>query len=253
MNPADMEDSYTESLDKLREALDEEDEDAFLELAHAVPASNWEIPAFYHPMLEMLNSFFTCSDFPEDISEYIPDSFWDDRNRVCAVIRTLLDERTNTAFNCWDILPSRVLNDREVVLTLAEYAPSQALSCAIPAELKKDKEILFAVLDGLVEVSRESYDNYPALPWDASEALGNFLNEVPVSWKSDKGFILKVIKDYTYFDDGFGLFCDWVDPKLWSDKAFVKDVLAEVWRDKRVISHLSEDMLSDEEIKELLE
>ena len=41
-----MEESYKESLDKLREALDEEDEDAFLELAHAVPASNWEIPAF---------------------------------------------------------------------------------------------------------------------------------------------------------------------------------------------------------------
>ena len=83
--------------------------------------------------------------------------------------------------------------------------------------------------------------------------LEGLINYFASSLKSDKEFIIGILTcdlQFNEFYDEFDLVYDWIDPKLWSDKQFVMEI---VENDCDALKYASEELMSDEEFRHFAE
>jgi hypothetical protein len=169
-------------------------------------------------IIEKLSYYFREMD-DYDLDEFIPEIFWNNRKNALDAFDIIAESE---CFNVGAYVPSYLWEDENAALYIVskEYSGLGYIS----DKLTNYKKIVFYALSNLEDKIRESYYNFPALPWDRNQHLEWFMEEVSKSLKNDKDFILELL-DYDYFSDEFDIIYNWIDASLWNDKDFVRKVV----------------------------
>ena len=187
-------------------------------------------------------------DEAQEFLQNLDEIFWENNFYSISLINTMLyyfyemDDYVLEGF-----IPSYLWEDEQAALYIMtlDYTGLRYVS----DKLNNYRKIVLYALSNLEEKIEESYNNFPALPWDNRKYLKWFMKDISKSLKNDKEFILQLLS-YNYFINEFDVIYDWIDEELWYDKEFIIDVAA---IDEDILNRMSNKLKTDVEFLEELE
>lgn len=187
-------------------------------------------------------------DEAQEFLQNLDEIFWENNFYSISLINTMLyyfyemDDYVLEGF-----IPSYLWEDEQAALYIMtlDYTGLRYVS----DKLNNYRKIVLYALSNLEEKIEESYNNFPALPWDNRKYLKWFMKDISKSLKNDKEFILQLLS-YNYFINEFDVIYDWIDEELWYDKEFIIDVAA---IDEDILNRMSNKLKKDVEFLEELE
>ena len=187
-------------------------------------------------------------DEAQEFLQNLDEIFWENNFYSISLINTMLyyfyemDDYVLEGF-----IPSYLWEDEQAALYIMtlDYTGLRYVS----DKLNNYRKIVLYALSNLEEKIEESYNNFPALPWDNRKYLKWFMKDISKSLKNDKEFILQLLS-YNYFINEFDVIYDWIDEELWDDKEFIIAVAA---IDEDILNRMSNKLKKDVEFLEELE
>jgi hypothetical protein len=190
----------------------------------SMPHTPWENEAFAIAAANMvIDHAYSMYDL-NCISDVIPESVWKNEDELVWVVRRLYNEDERNMAHL-SLFPRKSWESKKVIFEI--------LSC----------------LQSALENDRAWGTVYCNFRGDNESYFDGFLYYLPDKFKSDKDFILELLR-YEYFFDGFSQVYDWIDQNLWLDKEFVLNVLE---MDTSAVMKVPDQLAADEEFRVYVE
>ena len=234
---------------RIKEAFSEQyEDDEIFAVLQEIPKELWKDEVTSPQIVQALVDYKTWGwDIP--ITEFIPSYFWDNKVNADVAMKIILGSNRSDIYG---IFPSYLRTDRDSVMAAvsSDWRELDGLSEAFTS----DADVVYAASENMIQEIEDTRENYPRAMIEPRSFLESLLGYVSESLKSDKAFVLGILKDYLAYSNDFAYECDLlynqINPQLWSDKDFVVQVL-EI--DCTALDWISEDLKADEEFNEFLE
>jgi hypothetical protein len=237
------------AIERIKEAFSEEYEEIeIFAMLQEIPEALWKDEVASHKIVQALVDYKIWEwDIP--ITDFIPSFFWNNKVNAEAAMKIILSSNRSDIYG---IFPSHLRTDRDSVMAAvsSDWRELDGLS----ETFTSDADVVYAAFENMIQEIESTRENYPRAMIEPRSFLESLLGYVSKSLKSNKAFVLAILKDNLAYSNEFcdecDLLYDWINPQLWSDKEFVMQVL-EI--DCTALEWVSEDLKASEEFNEFLE